>query len=231
MDKKKKNNIYIIAIVILLAVSAGYVYFSEFYSSPSQSNLDKIYTPEDFPNALETMTREIMLSQVENLNKEYVLLRQGENIYQHWINIGLFKKRLGGIEGAKEAWLEAVDVNKNQALAYGNLAHIHFYDFKDYEKAEEYYLKALDLKKDNYNYYVGLADLYRYKMTDKKYQIEDLILEGVSSVGDRTIKADYYVYLAKYFIREGNDADKAKYYVNQAVEKNPDISNQVENLL
>jgi len=222
----KKKTIYLI-IVILLAVCAALLYF---YWPDQQTDIDKIYTAEDFPNALQMMDQEIFQIQLEGLSTEYSLLKQGEKPYDRWINIGLLKKRMGDIDGAKEAWLEAISKDPNQHHSYGNLANLYFYDYKEYEKAEEYFLKALDINKGK-GYYMGLADLYRYKLIEKRNQVEDLIIEAADMAPDRISRADYYVYLAKFFEKEENDMVKAKSYAQKAVESNPEVESQVENLL
>ena len=54
----KKHYIFIV-FVIILAGLAAYFYLTEFYL-PNGEDEQKIYTADDFPNALEVMTDDIL---------------------------------------------------------------------------------------------------------------------------------------------------------------------------
>ncbi|PJE60023.1 MAG: hypothetical protein COU85_00515, partial [Candidatus Portnoybacteria bacterium CG10_big_fil_rev_8_21_14_0_10_44_7] len=152
-------------------------------------------------------------------------LREGDRIYVRWINIGLLKKRLKDYPGAEAAWLKAIDYNPEQSLAYGNLADFYLFDLGEYQKAEEYYLKVLSMRTDYYGYYHGLASLYRYNMTEKRDQIEGLMLGAAENLP--TEAGNYYMYLSDYFYREGNDLTKSKYYAGKTLEVSPELEDQL----
>jgi len=222
----RKNIIYIV-LVIIIASLAAYFYLSDFYKS-DENDLDKIYTADDFPSALETMNEEILQLSLKDLNEQYQDLRDDEYIYISWVNVGILKKRLGDNPGAEKAWLKAIDYNPDRSLAYGNLADLYLFNMGEYEKAEEYYQKALSIKTNNYTYYHGLVSLYRYNMTEKAHLIEGLMLEGAEAVPSEA--ENYYMYLAIYFDEQGNDKEKAMYYTQKTLELNLDLKDQLPDL-
>ena len=227
----KKSYIFII-FVIILAGLAAYFYLTEFYFPENSENQEPeektVYTADDFPNALEGMTEEILKLSLEDLNKQYRKLEEGDHIYVRWINIGLLKKRLRDYPGTEEAWQKAIAYNPDQSLAYGNLADFYLFNLSEYEKAEEYYLKVLEMRPDNYNYYIGLAALYRYNMTAKGHLIEEWMLKGTEA--NPAEAEGYYMYLADYFDKEGDNKEKAKYYTQKTLELNPELRDQLPDI-
>jgi len=222
-----KKNILYIALVVIIASLVAYFYLFGF-NRPDQEDLDKIYTAVDFPNALSVMDNETLEVSLEDLNKQYSKLKENSYVYIRWINIGILKKRLQDYPGAEKAWLKAIEYNPDQSLAFGNLADFYLFDLGEYEKAEEYYQKVLSMRTDNYNYYVGIASLYRYNMTEKAHLIEGIMLQGAEAVPAEA--ENYYMYLANYFDREGNDLGKAKEYAQKTLELNPDLKDQLPDL-
>jgi len=229
----KKNIIYTVLVIIIASLTA-YFYLADFYkSNKDETDLDKIYTADDFPNALETMNEEILQFSLKDLNEQYQDLRDGEYIYESWINVGILKKRLGDNPGAEKAWLEAIDYNPDKALAYGNLADLYLFNMGEYEKAEEYYQKVLSMSTDNYTYYHGLVSLYRYDMTEKANLIEGIMINGAEI--NPAEAENCYMYLANYFAegvdnKGGNNKEKARYYTQETLKLNPDLKDQLPDL-
>jgi len=230
----KKHYFFIILVIILIGIVA-YFYLSEFYfTNEKQQRTSKVYyTAADFPYALERMNEEILEFTLNDLNKQYQKLEEGDHIYIRWINIGILKKRLGDYRGAEEAWQNAISYNPDQSLAFGNLADLYLFDLKEIEKAEEYYKKVLSMRTDHYNYYLGLVTLYRYEMPDKAHLIEEIMLEGAEK--NPAEAENYYMYLANYFAagpenHGGNNKTKAKYYTQKTLELNPDLKDQLPDL-
>jgi len=222
----KKNIIYIVLIVIVASLVA-------YFYKPDENNLDKIYTAEDFPNALKTMDEEILKLSLEDLNGQYQDLRDNEYIYLSWINVGILKKRLGDNPGAEKAWLNAADYNSDRSLAFGNLADLYLFGMGEYEKAEEYYLKVLEMNPRHQGYYVGLVSLYRYNITEKANLIESIMVGGAEA--NPAEAENYYMYLANYFNegpdnKGGNDREKAIYYTQETLKLNPDLKDQLPDL-
>lgn len=228
----KKKLIYIILVLVVAGLVSYFYVYKSYFKEPNE--IDKIYTANDFPIAMEkietgAMTQEILDLSLEDLNKQYSKLKEGDHIYIRWINIGILRKRLGDVEGTERAWLTAVDYAPDQSLAYGNLADLYLFSLADYERAEEYYLKVLSMREDNYNYYVGLAALYRYNMTEKANLIEDMMNEAADK--NPAEATSYYLYLADYYARDGEDPAKAEKYVNLVVELDPDFESQLPSYL
>ena len=229
MDKKK---IIYIVLVIIIASLAAYFYLSDFYKS-DKIDLDKVYTADDFPNALKTMNEEILQFSLKDLNEQYQDLRDDEYVYLSWINVGILKKRLGDKPGAEKAWLNAIDYNPDRSLAYGNLADLYLFSMGEYEKAEEYYLKVLEMSPRHQGYYIGLVSLYRYNMTEKANLIESIMINGAEA--NPAEAENYYMYLANYFAEGpdnsgGNNKEKAKYYTQETLKINPDLGDQLPDL-
>jgi len=228
----KKQYIFI-ALVIILAGATAYFYLDKYYFNPIEPEEQKIYTAADFPNALETMTEDILEKSLEDLNHQYAKIQKDSYVYIRWINIGILKKRLNDFEGTEEAWQTAISYNPDQSLAFGNLADLYLFNLQEYEKAEEYYLKVLNMRSDNYTYYIGLVSLYRYNMIEKANLIEDIIIQGAEiNPGEAE---NYYMYLANYFNygpdnHGGDNKEKAKYYTQKTLEINPGLRDQLPNL-
>jgi len=227
----KKSIIYIV-LVIVIAGTVGYFYLSNYFDS-EEDEINKIYIAADFPSALGKveqgrMSQEILNLSLEDLNKQYRKLQEGDHIYIRWVNVGILKKRFDDYQGAEKAWLRATDYAPEQTLAMGNLADMYLFDMGQYEKAEEYYQKVLSMNTSNYNYYVGLASLYRFNMTEKAHLIEGIMTEAAEK--NPAEAGAYYLYLAGYFAREGNDIDKAKYYSDKTLELNPELEDQLPKL-
>ena len=229
MNKK----IIFIALIVILAGATAYFYLDKYYFNPIEPVEQKIYTAVDFPNALETMTEDILEKSLEDLNEQYQKLQEDDYVYIRWINIGIFKKRLNDFEGTEDAWQTAISYNPDQSLAFGNLADLYLFNLGQYEKAEEYYLKVLNMRQDNYTYYIGLVSLYRYNMTEKVHLIEEILLGGAEiNPGEAE---NYYMYLANYFNygpdnNGGDNKEKARYYIQKTLEINPGLKDQLPNL-
>ena len=229
--KNKKNIIYIVLIIAITSLVA-YFYLSDFYK-PDEDNLDKIYTAEDFPDALKTTNEEILQASLEDLNNQYQDLRDSQYIYLSWINVGILKKRLGDKLGAEKAWLNAIDYNSDRALAYGNLADLYLFSLQKYDKAEEHYLKALEIDPNYLSYYIGLVSLYRYNMTEKANLIEGIMTNGAEINPAEAV--NYYMYLANYFNEGsnnngGDNKEKAIYYTQETLKINPELKDQLPDL-
>lgn len=218
------NKKYLILVVILVVLTA--VIFGWFYFFREQG--PKQYKTKAFPNALKIMDEYTLEISVAGLNKEYRLLAEGNNAYNHWIEIGILKKRLGDYQGAESAWQEAGKVNPEHALWVGDLADLYLYTLADYQKAEEYYQKAIEKNPYNVNYYYGLADLYRYNVTEKANLIESMMVNGAKT--NPTEAANYSMYLAHYFAKEGQDLAKAKDYSEKTLILNPGLKDQLPDL-
>lgn len=227
----KRNIIYIILVIIIASLVASF-YLFDFYQS-NKDDLDKIYTAEDFPNALKTNNEEILQLSLEDLNNQYQDLRDGEYIYLSWINVGILKKRLKDDFGAEKAWLNAADYNPDRSLAYGNLADLYLFSMGEYEKAEEYYLKVLEMNPRHQGYYIGLVSLYRYNMIEKADLIEGIMVNGANI--NPAEAENCYMYLANYFAegadnKGGDNKEKAKYYTQETLKINPDLKDQLPDI-
>jgi len=219
---------YFIIIIALLIGAVFYFYLMKYEDE------NKVYTAEDFPQALEKMEQEVLDLSLEDLNNQYQKLKEGdEHVYIRWINIGILKKRLEDYRGAEDAWQSAISYNPEQSLAFGNLADLYLFDLKEIEKAEEYYKTVLTMDPYNYNNFIGLATLYRYEMTEKANLIEDLMNDAIGfNPGE---SQNYYLYLANYFAdgpenNGGNNIEKAGLYTQKTLEIDSSLKDQLPEL-
>jgi len=225
----KKQYIWI-ALIIILAGATAYFYLDKFYFNPIEPEEQIVYTVVDFPDALGTMTEDILEKTLEELNLQYAKIQEEDHVYIRWINIGILKKRLNDFKGTEEAWQDAISYDSEQSLAFGNLADFYLFNLGQYEKAEEYYLKVLGMRQDNYTYYVGLVSLYRYNMIEKANLIESIMVDGAEiNPGEA---GTYYMYLSNYFYygpdnSGGDDKIKASYYAKKVLETNPELKDQL----
>lgn len=220
-----KKRFLIIFLVIILAAAAAYFYLIYAHRADQEKNKQYLYTAKDFPQALGKMSEDVMNKSLTDLNNQYEKLAEDDRTYIRWINIGILKKRFDDYAGAEEAWQKAISYDPDQSLAFGNLADLYLYNLREYGKAEEYYNKVLSMRSDNFGYYVGLAALYRYNMTEKANLIESLMLQGAEK--NPAEAESYYMYLADYYYREGNDISKSKQYAQKTLALNPNLKNQL----
>jgi len=224
MNKRLKY--LVVLLIILVTIGVSYFYLAKYYFNQKiVSEYDKIYTAQDFPDRDQAMDSKILQVSLDDLNKQYRELKKGDHIYIRWVNIGILKKRFRDFSGAETAWQNAVSINPDLALAYGNLADLYLYFLKNDQKAEENYKKALSLDSSNYTYYFGLCALYRYNQTDKRNLIEGIMLDGVQK--NLGTEVDYYLYLASYFSMEGADKAKTKLYSDKVMAIDPSLKNQL----
>lgn len=219
----KKKIFFTLGLIAAICIAVG-LYLQFFYLEEGEER--KIYIAEDFPNALQYMTANVLEDSLADLNKQYQKLEEGdEHVYIRWINIGILKKRLHDYVGVEEAWQHAITYNPDQYLAFGNLADFYLYDLGDHVKAEEYYIKVLEMRPDYFAYYFGLAQLYRYNMPEKEHLIEELMLGGAEY--NPMEGAAYYSYLAEYFFGRQETWDKSRLYRQKALELDPEIEDQL----
>lgn len=220
-----KKRFLIIVLVVALAGAVAYGYLNYARRVDQTRNKQHIYTAQDFPQALNKMSEDVMDKSLKDLNLQYEKLAEGDYTYIRWINIGILKKRLDDYTGAEEAWQKAISYDPDQSLAFGNLADLYLYNLQQYDKAEEYYNKVLSMRTDNFGYYVGLAALYRYNLTEKENLIEGLMLQGAEKSPAEA--ENYYMYLADYYYHEGKDLTKSKQYTQKALKLNPNLKSQL----
>lgn len=213
----KRNIIAIIIILILvLIVVAGYFFIQ--YKPVDQTlegylNSKRAYYIEELNLSEDSLNK--ILDQIFLLEEE--LKVQLEN-YRDLIQVGVLYQRLHEYDLAKEKFEKAIEVLPGEGTAYGNLAELYVFNFKDFDKAVENYKKAITNDHWRVDYYRSLADLYQSEFPEKKTEIESMFLDGVEKNPNK--KKDFYSYLVDFFWLEGQ-FDKAIDYTKKLIEIEP----------
>jgi tetratricopeptide (TPR) repeat protein len=86
-------------------------------------------------------------------------LKYAPSSYRVLNNLGMAYAEKGEFIEAKKYYLQAIEVNKKNPIAYHNLANV-FQEEKNFEEAEKLYQKAISLDENFYPAYSGLLKLY-----------------------------------------------------------------------
>lgn len=98
-----------------------------------------------------------IISQIQELSRT---LKDNNDYYEGWLQLGILRKNIGDLEGAAEAWQYAVVIRPDSSTAYLNLGDLYGYYFHDNQKAEENLLKAIKIES---------ANIYAYQKTYEFY--------------------------------------------------------------
>jgi len=96
-------------------------------------------------------------------------LKYAPSSYRVLNNLGMAYAEKGEFNEAKKYYLQAIEVNKKNPIAYHNLANV-FQEEKNFEEAEKLYQKAISLDENFYPAYSGLLKLYINFQKDKAIQ-------------------------------------------------------------
>lgn len=207
----------IIGGAILIVLVIGFVIYK---TKPNAEVEKRVYTIQDFPDALKAMDETFRAEKVAYLNGLYQDLgKPGYDDAATWLNIGLYKKALQDFKGTEAAWQKSISLRKEPVIATANLADLYLYYLRDYIKAEEYYKRALSLNPVNFALYEGLANLYRYEMTGKIGEVEAVMNQG--AILDSRNTMNYYLYLVDFFDKEGKSSLKKMEYISKVKSLNP----------
>lgn len=224
MKKEGKKYTIIILVVAVIVIVTAIIFNNLNNQDNNQSkivDISHVYVSADFPDNI--LDEESLNRFLEKLNQDYDYLRQNieYDYYDIWVDIGNTKLGLKDYMGAEEAWLQAIGLNQDRALAYANLANF-YKDFKhDYSQAEEYY--DLAITKDNIGYfpdYQSFAELYIYYLPEDPYRIETIMLMGADK-SPNVNKVPFYYYLYDYF--KSKDSTKSDFYYQKVLETDPNF--------
>lgn len=121
-----------------------------------------------------------------------------------YFEIGFVKAEFKDYPGAAEAYKKSYALNPNSLVALNNLAGVYI-KMKEYSKAEETYLESINKFSDYVQSYYGIIDLYQNYLTERKSQIEPILLKALSGLpNDQNLLS----LLAGYY-RDTKQNDKA----------------------
>ncbi len=246
--KINKKTIQII-ILILIILGVGYYFFNEFYSD--KKNSDNNYYVDNNYKIEQASLEEIFEFKIfnENLNEEQInkykekfdnLVKQVKTFEKDKISLsvlnslGQIKNILHDFDGARKVWEYACIINPKNSISFFNLGTLYSENLKDNEKAEINFMKALQNsagEKANEQYYRGVVNFYTYFYTEKKQQIEKILLQGLETEQYKN-NQDLLALLATYY-GNNNQKQKAIEYWGKVLEIDPNnkaVINEIEKL-
>jgi tetratricopeptide (TPR) repeat protein len=138
-------------------------------------------------------TRKEALLKLANVTEA---LRNDNNYFDGWMELGVIRKLIGDYEGAALAWEVAGFVNPNIFVSFSNLGDLYHHNIKNEILAEEYYRKAIDVQPQSPTVYIQLHELYRYNLPSKVDLADEVLLEGIEAnpedINLLTTLAGYY---------------------------------------
>lgn len=214
-----KKNQYIIVGVALVAVFVGYVIYADFTKeklatplefeeemiveenkpqveliaekTPINNAKKEIPVPDldrqvVIPNSILSSQKQVIIERIHTLAG---LLRENNQSFNEWIDLGIERKGIEDYEGARQAWEYASAIRPQNSLSFNNLAVLYGYYLQNPVLAEKNYLKAIENDSKLPYLYMQTADFYLevLKNTEKAREILEKGL--VEIPGDEALKA------------------------------------------
>ncbi len=212
MVLNKRNIIISTVIVLVLAGLVGLIWLKV---SADKSKMN-IVNPYELENIFKFDVKDKNLTS-EKIDEYFKAFNESKNTiinspeqfhYQSFMTLGIIKKIIGDLEGARDIWLYVSSKRPENSMSFGNLGDLYTNFLKDPEKAEENLKIAINNSKGesfNINYCRNLFDLYTYSLPDKKILRETVLLDCLK---DNPESVDLYTLLAGYYL-EINDQSRA----------------------
>lgn len=105
-------------------------------------------------------------------------LRENPDLESYWIELGLYRKLIGDLDGAREAWEYAAYIRPGDFIPLSNLGDLYAYSLNNPKKAEEYFLKAIEAEPSVVMIYEKLYEVYRFLLKDDK-KAREILEEGI----------------------------------------------------
>lgn len=107
--------------------------------------------------------QKIAISKIKDLSAQ--LKKDSDNL-ENWLVLGVYRKTIGDLEGAREVWEYASAIRPENSISFNNLGELYAYYLKDNKKAEENYAKAIENDPSAIYIYRNFFDFYRYVAKD-----------------------------------------------------------------
>lgn len=156
-------------------------------------------------------------------------VRENNDYFFGWIQIGLLKKVIGDYIGARDAWEYAGVIRPANSVSFANLGELYWRYVPTYSKAEMNFKISIKNKPDDPSTYISLSDLYSYSYKEKADRADTVLLEGIAK-NPKEIELPRA--LASLYGRMGEHA-KALEWWQRVLEKEPDnqgVRQEVETL-
>ena len=108
-------------------------------------------------------TKKLATDKINDLSAK---LKKDPALFNHWLELGRFRKMIGDNEGARQAWEYAGLISPSNYVSFNNLGELYGYYLKDLAKAEVNYKKAVSNGPDQIYLYRNFADFYRFVLKD-----------------------------------------------------------------
>jgi len=202
----KRIIILIVVLILLIGGGIGF-YFYQIHKAPTLSELLTIKGVREFSDV-----------QKENFEEAKALLEKNINDYKGLTYLAILKNIAGDTQGAIEIYNKMLTIKTQDILPLNNLAQI-YYDLKDYKKAEELSLKILSISPKWMNSYDLLMDLYQFHLTDKRADLEPILLNGLEIYPE--MKTAMLSKLAVYYDEFVMNKEKALQYYKELIKVDP----------
>jgi len=141
---------------------------------PKLPNLDRpVNITADLPEDAQKIARE----KIEKLSKE---LKQNSTLVENWLVLGIYRKMIGDLEGAKECWEYAGFLAPQSSTPFNNLGDLYANYLKDSKKAEENFLIAIKNGPDQIYIYRSFYEFYRYVLKDNT-KAKQILEQGIAA--------------------------------------------------
>lgn len=228
ISKLKSKAPQIIAVIGIIAVAGGVIYFAD-----KEVGSEKVVRGGKYVElAKNHPTGEKFL---EYVNKAFDKLEDKDpnNDMEAYLDIGFYENELGDTEGAIAAYKAGIKINSKNELMMSNLGGI-YENQKDYANAEKYYKMVVDANPRNVQGIIKLAELYRFYFKDKQQEIISIV--EVKGLADNPNNLNLLNFLANYYRYDnaGKDLQKAEINYRRILEldpKNTAIKIELNNLL
>ncbi len=106
-------------------------------------------------------------------------VKANPDYFAGWLEIGLLKKVIGDLAGARDAWEYASLIRPQNSVSFANLGELYWRYLSDYPRSEQNFHKALENDPKDADTYVSIAELYHYSLRNKVNEAPGVLLDGL----------------------------------------------------
>jgi|SRR3989338_3892426 len=184
--------IFVSGFFILVAVGAGLYFWQDWQNSQNSNDLEakppsgefqEYPLKNNFKNQMPDLSR-VIPKNASNENVEQIkfiiqALKDNNDYFQGWLQLGILRKNVGDWDGALEAWKFTAVIRPDNSIAYLNLGDLYGYYFHDNQKAEENLLKAIEVEPVNIYGYFKTYEFYTD--TNQPEKARQIIKQGITA--------------------------------------------------
>jgi len=226
MSNTKKIIQIIVFVIVVLVV--GYYFINEFYLKDRHAGPEKpdvtLEQVFEFKVVRDDFTQEQIDDYQERFDRKVGQVQNSPDSFNFSSlnSIGMIKKELYDFEGARDVWEYVSYMSPENSLSFFHLGNLYMEDLKDNQKAEENFLIALENSENergNEQYYRAVTTFYTYYYTEKKQQVEKILLDVLKTELYKE-SFDVMTLLATYY-GNNNQKEKAIEYWQKALALDP----------